>query len=63
MHLSQITSEKKLSASANKQYHKNIGASPAAWDWTTLGAVTPVKDQGKCRFVFHFYYFSFSNCY
>jgi C1A family cysteine protease len=23
-------------------------AAPAAWDWTTQGATSPVKDQGSC---------------
>jgi hypothetical protein len=30
--------------------HEVIGASPTTWDWSNTGAVTPVKDQGKCRF-------------
>jgi hypothetical protein len=30
--------------------HEIIGASPTTWDWSNTGAVTPVKDQGKCRF-------------
>jgi len=25
-----------------------VAAAPATWDWTTEGAVTPVKDQGQC---------------
>ena len=26
----------------------DVSSLPASWDWTTQGAVTPVKDQGSC---------------
>jgi len=27
---------------------KELSSVPPSWDWTTLGAVTPVKNQGQC---------------
>lgn len=65
LNLFELSSNKNLEKNNNKNNneikHKNIGASPASWDWTTLGAVTSVKDQGKCRCFFHFniYFFIF----
>ena len=44
--LSMVSPKKKTN-----QIHKFVGTSPTAWDWSGTGAVTPVKDQGKCRFV------------
>jgi len=43
----------KLSPMASKEstaafVHESVGDVPSAWDWTTKGAVTGVKDQGQC---------------
>lgn len=46
-HLSAIS----LPKQNTNQIHKFVGTSPSSWDWSDTGAVTPVKDQGKCRFV------------
>jgi C1A family cysteine protease len=29
----------------------DVSATPAEWDWVAQGAVSSIKDQGKCRFV------------
>lgn len=54
-HLSQseYASFVKLSPMATKEstakfVHEAVGDAPAAWDWTTKGGVTGVKDQGQC---------------
>lgn len=36
-----------LNRQSNPIHHKR-GISPSAWDWAAQGAVTSVKDQGKC---------------
>jgi C1A family cysteine protease len=35
--------------SPTNSIHRNTGASPSSWDWSTSAGVTAVKDQGKCR--------------
>jgi len=35
-------------ATTAKFVHESVGDVPTAWDWTTKGAVTGVKDQGQC---------------
>jgi len=46
--LSMLNSRRPGFVPATKPFDLNLNANPTSWDWTTKGAVTPIKDQGQC---------------